>query len=64
VHGNVFVSMKGCDGGGDAVNKSRPMLPWFWQRPGRGTPSQAVFKLNEPRFLAQGEFNMWQGFIL
>jgi hypothetical protein len=59
--GNVFVRMKADDGDG-TKRRGRPFLfLWFHEHKGRGAPLAAVFKPNQPRLPAPGEFNMWQG---
>jgi Family of unknown function (DUF5906) len=56
--GNVFVRS---DADAKRREKGGQMFPWFHEHKGRNPPLQAVFKPNQPRFPAVGEFNMWQG---
>ena len=58
--GNVFVRLE-ASGSGPRRRSTNFLFPWFHQHKGRGAPLQAVFKPNQPRFPAPGEFNMWQG---
>jgi hypothetical protein len=57
---NCFIQTRSFSDGGLEQKVKINMLSWIKRQTGRKN-LRAVFKPNEPRFPAPGEFNMWQG---